>query len=463
MGGLRGATLAASILLASAAVEARTQGTFHFRPLDPIVFEVGADAGRQSFVLGDVNHDDRPDLVVINIDEEELGVMLGHGDGTFDAPQIYDLDGTPTALAIADLASPFASDAAGDIDGHPDVVVAFDDGSAEIYLGRGDGGFDPPEQDLVDVLDASELIGIVVDDFDGNGRLDLGLLDLFEEVYFLCNVDGNFAPCATDVLDTQGQGSLAMVGGDFDHDMHRDLAVLNLDSYDLSPIFGNGDGSFADVEQTIPTSAAGDQEPRDLAVGRLDGDATDDLLVGNHEDFDDVNAVAIYGAGNRALTTSAVAVPFELSALALVDLDLDGALDFVAIEDEPASTAPLVVGRGDGTGGFDLGVVAAGAPMGPARALSVVDLDGNTKLDVVVLRDDGTSLQVAINETPDVCAGDCNANDAVSIDELVLGVGIALGNRPIAGCTAFDLDGSKKVEINELVAAVARALRGCPV
>jgi hypothetical protein len=199
MGGFRAAvTLAASIVLLSSAVEARTHSTLHFRRLDPIAFEVGDVAGRQSFVLGDVNHDGKPDLFVINIDEDEFGVMLGHGDGTFDAPQIYDLDGTPTALAIADLASPFASDASGDIDGQPDVVVAFDDGSAEIYLGRGDGGFDPPEQNLVDVLDASELIGIVVDDFDGNGRLDLGLLDLFEEVYFSRNVDGNFAPCVTD-------------------------------------------------------------------------------------------------------------------------------------------------------------------------------------------------------------------------------------------------------------------------
>ena len=31
----------------------------------------------------------------------------------------------------------------------------------------------------------------------------------------------------------------------------------------------------------------------------------------------------------------------------------------------------------------------------------------------------------------------------------------------LRGCTALDFDGSKKVEINELVAAVARALRGC--
>src|SRR5262244_196287 len=116
MGGLRGAAFLL-LLLFSSAVEARTKSAFHFRSLEPIPFEIGDEGGRHSFVLGDVNHDGRPDLFVLNIDEEELGVMLGHGDGTFDAAQIYELDGTPTALAIADLVSPFGSDFAGDVDG----------------------------------------------------------------------------------------------------------------------------------------------------------------------------------------------------------------------------------------------------------------------------------------------------------------------------------------------------------
>ena len=257
-----------------------------------------------------------------------------------------------------------------------------------------------------------------------------------------------------------GRDPLAIVGGDFDDDMHRDLAVLNLDSHDLSPIFGNGDGSFAEVESTIPTSAAGDQEPRDLAVGRLDGDETDDLLVGNRADMLDLSALALYGASDRTFTPDGIASPSELSALALADLDADGALDFAAVEDGPDAPG-LIVARGDGVGGFGPAVVADDGPSAPARAMAIVDLDGNAKLDVVVLDEEGTSLQVALNDTPDLCAGDCNENDAVSIDELVLGVGIALGSRPIAGCTALDFDGSKKVEINELVAAVARALRGC--
>src|SRR5262249_11199253 len=51
---------------------------------------------------------------------------------------------------------------------------------------------------------------------------------------------------------------------------------------------------------------------------------------------------------------------------------------------------------------------------------------------------------------------------AVSINELVTGVGIAQGLQPIDACAAFDADGGGNVSINELVAAVSSALNGCP-
>ena len=70
---------------------------------------------------------------------------------------------------------------------------------------------------------------------------------------------------------------------------------------------------------------------------------------------------------------------------------------------------------------------------------------------------------------PDTCAGapcqskvppavgDCNGDLDVSIDELVLGVNMALGSAA-ADCTRFDANGDGAVSIDELVAAVRAAL-----
>jgi photosystem II stability/assembly factor-like uncharacterized protein len=59
------------------------------------------------------------------------------------------------------------------------------------------------------------------------------------------------------------------------------------------------------------------------------------------------------------------------------------------------------------------------------------------------------------------CAADCNGDDRLSVDELVAGVAIALGTRPLASCPRFDRDGDGAVAIDEISAAVGAALDTC--
>lgn len=60
------------------------------------------------------------------------------------------------------------------------------------------------------------------------------------------------------------------------------------------------------------------------------------------------------------------------------------------------------------------------------------------------------------------CAGDCGIDGTVSVDELILGVNIALGSARAGRCEAIDRDRDGSVTIAELVAAVNAALAGCP-
>jgi len=59
------------------------------------------------------------------------------------------------------------------------------------------------------------------------------------------------------------------------------------------------------------------------------------------------------------------------------------------------------------------------------------------------------------------CAGDCNADGQVAINELIVGVNIALGSSPVSACPSFDGNSDGEVAINELIAAVNVALNGC--
>lgn len=62
---------------------------------------------------------------------------------------------------------------------------------------------------------------------------------------------------------------------------------------------------------------------------------------------------------------------------------------------------------------------------------------------------------------PAGCPGDCNDDGHVVVNELVVGVNIALGNTSASACPAFDRNGDGAVTINELIAGVNAALIGC--
>ena len=61
------------------------------------------------------------------------------------------------------------------------------------------------------------------------------------------------------------------------------------------------------------------------------------------------------------------------------------------------------------------------------------------------------------------CGGDCSGDGEVSVNELIIGVNIALGRATVEQCTSIDADGDGAVSINEIVSAVNAALTGCPL
>jgi hypothetical protein len=62
-----------------------------------------------------------------------------------------------------------------------------------------------------------------------------------------------------------------------------------------------------------------------------------------------------------------------------------------------------------------------------------------------------------------VCPGDCDGSGAVTVDELVRGANISIGETPIDDCPSFDVNGDGAVTVDELIAAVNAALFGCPM
>jgi len=70
-----------------------------------------------------------------------------------------------------------------------------------------------------------------------------------------------------------------------------------------------------------------------------------------------------------------------------------------------------------------------------------------------------TPTQIATPTAP--CTGDCDVDGQVTVDELVTGVSIALGDASLSACMMADTDGNDQVTVDELVAGTRNALGGC--
>ncbi len=71
------------------------------------------------------------------------------------------------------------------------------------------------------------------------------------------------------------------------------------------------------------------------------------------------------------------------------------------------------------------------------------------------------TAQLPTPTPPAPCAGDCNEDREVTVDEIVRGVSIALGDTAAAECPALDTNADAMVTVDELVRAIQRALDGC--
>ncbi len=130
--------------------------------------------------------------------------------------------------------------------------------------------------------------GVVMEDFDGDGLLDLMVSSSFpnEQLHFFHNNgDGTFSDRTKEAGLTGEVGGLNLVAADYDNDGHPDLLVLRggwwreHGKYPLSLLHNNGDGTFTDVTKKAglmslhPTQTA--------AWADFDNDGWLDLFVGH--------------------------------------------------------------------------------------------------------------------------------------------------------------------------------------
>ena len=246
-----------------------------------------------SAAVSDFNGDGKLDLAVANYYSANVSVLLGNGNGTFQAAMNYSVGSNPGAVAVGDFNG----------DGKLDMAVAnYYSANVSVLLGNGNGTF----QSAVNYSVGSYPTSLAVGDFNRDSKLDLAVANSNPSKVssLLGNGDGTFQ---TAVNYLTGSGFTWVVVGEFNGDYKPDLAVADDGSNEVLIFHGNGDGSF----QTAIHYGVG-LGPQFVGVGDFNGDGRMDLTTANYDSNDESVLLGTCGSSCPAITLSPTLLPVGL-------------------------------------------------------------------------------------------------------------------------------------------------------
>jgi hypothetical protein len=395
----------------------------------------------EAVTIADVNGDGKKDIISSNTDGSDVTVLLGNGDGTVNLPtEGYSTGGSPhTSALVADFNG----------DGFADIVVPDDNFSFAYLQGYGDGTFraatdffspvPPPAttRAFAQVIAAADLNGDGYPDFVVGNCCDSSI----GVTVFLSQPDGSLSAG----VNYGSSGSLTSVAiADFNGDGIPDIAALNLGGDGVEIFTGKGDGTFtpSGSYSTGGSNANGSKNGafNQIVTGDFNKDGHIDIAVANYSSS---NVSVLLNNGTGGFLT---AVPYPITGnaqtIATADVNNDGFLDLVVTDYASPGFVNVLLNQKDGT--------FLAAPQSPITFafnypgnIVLGDLDGDGKLDLVVTVGDttnGTGLAAAKGN------GDGTFQTAILFSTTQM-QNIAL-NQPLPGDVKMgDINGDGKLDL----------------
>ncbi|CAF1461237.1 unnamed protein product [Adineta steineri] len=288
-------------------------------------------------VLADINNDNILDIVVADNGTNMIGVFLGYSyiTGILEDTYLTGSSPHPHGLALGDF----------NRDGQLDIAIAnYGLNNVGVLLGHTNGTF--PLQTVFSTGDLSFPTSVAVNDLNNDNELDIIVANSATENVGILYGYGNGSFANLDLYST-GVGSIpqAVATGDFNNDKKLDIAIVDSGTNRVVTLIKYDTGSF---QKQIPFSTSLGSAPRAVAVADLNNDEWLDFVSGN-SGIDNVGVFLGLGNGifsnQTTYSTGMRSLPIAIS---IADLNNDSYLDMV-VANAWGDNVGILFGYGDGT------------------------------------------------------------------------------------------------------------------